>query len=295
MGAAVKSIVVNYGLLLLTGAVGYFFAGQLGVALGVTFGIVVQTSWRRFRNRLVYHEEYERVKSHYLETALSTEMPPRPSVALVPALLAFAILFPCYAIVISLVHDSNTAVDWMKSIHPAVDLLVPFIPALRNMPLDLVNTGHADWAPVVQHVLFVGWAFSAPLAAWTMLDVFVLHRHAWNRAVFLNSRSEIIKKFLLPGAALIAVLMLFLFVGWWPTPSGQGSLGGLGMFQSPLLAFLFVGTMLFFLSLVMAGNALLQRSFFGDYDAGNQPFDAAAREMFELTLRRNETDPMKDE
>jgi hypothetical protein len=269
----IKRLVTNYGLGIGLGLVGFFLGGELGGIIGFGMGVLLVLSWRMNRR-----EAYLEARRAYLEVPEPTELSATKMLGF--GIAVFTIAFPCYATIIVLIRNGIFA-EWISVAKPAADFLAQYIPALA-IPGDIEPGNNFESAIVIQHVLFAGWAVSIPMAIWIVLDIFLIHGRAWNRAVVFPGRLKVIKQILLPSLILFAVMMPFLFVGWWEyQPAFRFSFEKLGLAQAPLLAIIFVAAIITFRGVALALNALVRRSFFDDPGARNEPWDVAKRKMLD--------------
>ena len=223
--------------------------------LGFSLGMLVGPALRLFKRRHDAQLDYQRITTRYGKSAnLAGGIRPA-SVKMLCAFLVIGVLLPLYGAFVGVAHDSHFFGDWMGMLQPAVNWLTPFIPAFQRMTLDLIASGHADWAPAVQHILFVGWSISLAMTAWIVLDV-IINGRTWAQLPFLSGHVEVVKSSL-SFIALLGLSLLFLFFGMMPKP-GQNSFD-LAL-RMPILAFLFVFMILLFFALVLTCNALLWRA-----------------------------------
>jgi hypothetical protein len=222
--SATTSAVVRYGLAFVAAIVGFAIAGGGGLGLGVGLVLLAPMIWRWFRNRREVSAEYRNAKTAYNENTRTTYRIPLASQVMVGSILSFYMLLFLYSIALRFRLVSYADVEWMRVVQPAVDWLSAFIPALRRMPLDLTERGYADWAPAVQHLMFVAWLSLPLIAVWIILDVLVINRNSWARvrSLYRWRRWAIM---LLLSAIVIAAMVPILFFGLTAASDRKGLAG----------------------------------------------------------------------
>jgi hypothetical protein len=278
---AIKSFIARHWLAAFAGLIGYAFVGITGMILGFSFGMLIGPALRLFRRRHECQLDYQKITTRYGKSAdLAGRVRPA-SMKMFCAFLVISVLLPLYGAFVGVAHDSRIFGDWMGMLQPAVNWLTPFIPAFQRMTLDLAASGHADWAPAVQHILFVGWSISLAMTAWIVLDV-IFNGRTWAQLPFLSGHFEGIKS-CLSFLAFLGLSLLFLFFGMMPRPDRNSFELVLRM---PILAFFFVFMILLFFALVQTCNALLWRSRSRSrQNAADEQSRAMRREMEDM-LRR---------
>jgi len=278
---ATKSFIARHWLPVAAGLIGYAVIGITGMILGFSLGMLVGPGLRLSKRRHDVQLDYQRITTRYGMSADRAGGIGPASMKMLCTLLVISVLLLLYGTLLSVTHNSLVFDDWMKMLQPAVNRLAPFIPAFQRMTFDLAAGGHADWAPAVQHLLFVGWSISLAMALWIVLDV-IINGHTWAQLPLLSGHFEVVKS-CLSFLALLGLALLFLFFGMMPKP-GQNSFD-LAL-RIPVLAFLFVFMILLFFALVLTCNALLWRyRSRGSQDAADEQSRAMRREMQDM-LRR---------
>jgi len=272
---AARLMFIRYGLPLAAAIVGFAIGGGgLSVVLALAVAVIIPLSSRMFRKRRELREEYLKAKSIHLASA-------RPAGVMIAALVILSLLFVLYSISIISKHDSHAVADWMKAFQPAVDWLSPVIPALQRMPSDLIKRGQAEWAPVVQHILLVGWMFFFVSAAWIALDVLIISRRLWGQArPVLNFRGWTVLA--LMSVFIIAILTPIFFFGLSPK-SGRYAGAENALF---VLIMSFPIIVYFFFALVGSCNALLLSSRFAGKHLRDEPIVIAQPLLMDI-LRRS--------
>jgi hypothetical protein len=167
-----------------------------------------------------------------------------------------ALLF-VYDAVLALLHSSRSADVWLQMSEPAVEWMGAYVPAIRQMPETLAAAGYADWAPVVQHAMFISWLVTISVLTWMMLDIWFLRRRMWTEATTPDT-GDMTLAVIGSGAATL-VTIASLLSGYLPL-SGDSFVGsGLPAisFLFMVLAFLFY---CFFLSSASLVHAISRRN-----------------------------------
>ncbi len=260
---------IRYALPFVGGLIGFAIAGGLGLGLGMGVVLAAPTIWWLFRTRRELRAEHREAKAVYDERAATTYRPPIASRIMVWAILWLALLFVVYIAAIGFGHDSRAGVEWMTTARPAAEWLSTIVPALRRIPLDMIAGDQAEWAPSVQHVLFVGWFFLLLVGLWTAVDVLVINRRSWARVRSLYRRRGW-GVMVLSCAAVIVAAVPILFFGLTPERNGFAEEAGLLM-----LAACFLAIALTFFVLILSCNALVAWSrTSSDVSAGEQTVTA---------------------
>jgi hypothetical protein len=220
--------------------------------LGLVLGLLIEPGWRLFRVLGEFRAESRRTYKDKDRRSRS----PRGAKACAWSSLAYIVFLIGYGSFIGLAHDRDIVAQWIDLLQPAADWLGFFIPALRNLPVELIKAGRAAWAAPVQHVMFVDWILTLILMAWIAIGSLAIHKRA--SANPLDTWPLV--TFVLIGVPCTAFMFSVLFFGWISTSSWRtGGLVGL-----PVLGLSFtVMVFLFFLSWIFC-IALLHRLFSRD-------------------------------
>lgn len=196
--------------------------------------------------------EFRRMKERYSGFTLS------PLIRrLVFVWFAIAVLPFFYNVMLTLAHVSGATDAWVQIFQPTVDWFGAYVPAIKRTPHDLNAIGYANWAPVVQHAMLVGWLLTAPMIVWMTLDVVFIHRNIW-AGLAAAPRKEMV--WMTVGSAIFTTgMFLVVFVGSKPSSWHDAFVGvglpGLGLFFPGLALTYFI----FVTSTVLLVRSISQR------------------------------------
>jgi hypothetical protein len=191
---------------------------------------------------LATSEDRDELRALHLKAKAVYGQNPAPISQVAPAsramalsLVAGALVFLPYSIVVAVAHNSRAIAGLISALQPAADWLAAFVPAFDRMTTELAGKGLANWIAPTQHVLAVGWLYVLTAVVWSVSDVMIIHRRDWGRIGFIARSPEPVKT-TLAGCAFLALMLAFIFFG---VPDSRLRIGFDAGFRLPIFALLF--------------------------------------------------------
>jgi hypothetical protein len=254
------------GLAALFGTIGYVVGDDLGLFIGICLGLIPVLGWRFLRHRDELRVTFLKVHGYRGENPVPVSQVGPASRAMVWSMLAGALFFLLYSVVIAVAHNSRIIAGLISALQPAADWLALFVPAFDRMATELAEKGLANWIAATRHVLLVGWLYILVATVWIVSDMLIIHRRDWGRVGFIARSPEPVKT-TLAVCAFLAMMLAFIFFG---VPASHLRIDFDAGFQLPIFALFFVMIGFIVWVLAMWWSARLFRAYEREEDRQQQ-------------------------